>query len=187
MFDDNVCSLDEYYFPRRYVFVLLSFLGMVMLYALRVNLSVAIVSMVHPPLVENNNITNETITTTNETIITTTNTGGEFYWDERVQGIVLASFFWGYVITQLPGGRLADIFGTKWILFSGILFASVFTIVSPIAARMSYILFVVCRVFEGLFEVSLSHFTTTTTITFLPKGFHISCHALDAGQVASAE
>ena len=32
-------------------------------------------------------------------------------WHESKQGIILGMFFYGYVLTQLPGGRLAEIVG----------------------------------------------------------------------------
>ena len=32
-------------------------------------------------------------------------------WHESQQGIILGMFFYGYVLTQLPGGRLAEIIG----------------------------------------------------------------------------
>lgn len=113
---------------------------MVMLYALRVNLSVAIVSMVRT--------SNSTKQTLNES------QASQFDWDENTQGLVLGSFFWGYVISQLPGGRLADSFGSKWLLGFGIFMTSVLTIVSPLAANWSYKFFLVCRILEGVFEVS---------------------------------
>ena len=34
-------------------------------------------------------------------------------WQESQQGIILGMFFYGYVLTQLPGGRLAEIVGNK--------------------------------------------------------------------------
>ena len=72
------------------------FLGFVKVYAMRVNLSVAIVYMV------NNTTDNDTTT-------------GQFQWDEAQQGIILGMFFYGYVLTQVPGGRLAEVIGNRCI------------------------------------------------------------------------
>lgn len=74
---------------------------------------------------------------------------GEFDWDVQTQGYVLGSFFYGYVITQLPGGRLAELFGGKWIFGIGILVTSIFTLLTPIAAKYSVYALIGVRVFEG--------------------------------------
>ena len=29
----------------------------------------------------------------------------DFDWDSKIQGLILGSFFYGYIITQLPGGK----------------------------------------------------------------------------------
>ena len=65
---------------------------------MRVNLSVAIVYMV------NNSGKGHT----------------HFDWDEAQQGIILGMFFYGYVLTQLPGGRLAELVGGKWLFGVGV-------------------------------------------------------------------
>lgn len=36
---------------------------------------------------------------------------GPFVWDTEIQGVVLASFFYGYIVTQVPGGWLAGRYG----------------------------------------------------------------------------
>ncbi|XP_025207799.1 putative inorganic phosphate cotransporter [Melanaphis sacchari] len=59
----------------------------------------------------------------------------EFDWDEKTQGLILSSFFWGYVITQMPGGMLADLYGGKATLGLGMLFSSIGTIITPFVAR----------------------------------------------------
>lgn len=59
--------------------------------------------------------------------------GGEYDWDQEMQGIILSSFFWGYVITHLPGGVLAEKFGGKYTLGLGILSTALFTLATPIA------------------------------------------------------
>ena len=39
--------------------------------------------------------------------------------DDDYQGVILGMFFYGYVLTQLPGGRLAEIMGGKWLFGGG--------------------------------------------------------------------
>ncbi|XP_023012124.1 major Facilitator Superfamily Transporter 10 isoform X2 [Leptinotarsa decemlineata] len=79
-------------------------------------------------------------------------TSGEFNWDEHTQSIVLGSFFYGYVITQIPGGRLAEIFGSKRVYGIGVLVTSIFTLLTPIAARINFPLFIIVRIIEGMGE-----------------------------------
>ena len=43
----------------------------------------------------------------------------EFGWSSTTQGLVLSSFFVGYLSTQVLGGALADKFGGKWVLGVG--------------------------------------------------------------------
>lgn len=65
----------------------------------------------------------------------------------------MGSFFYGYVLTQVPGGRLAELFGGKLIYGIGVLMTAVFTLLSPIAARYNFTLFIIVRVLEGMGEV----------------------------------
>lgn len=129
---------------------------MIVLYSLRVNLSVAIVSMVKHgrkvPL-STFNVSQSSLATENEPSLEIISKG-EFEWDERVQGLVLGAFFWGYVVLQLPGGQMADRLGGKWLLGGSILGTALLTLFSPLAARLHYGAFIACRALEGLFEVS---------------------------------
>ena len=70
-----------------------------------------------------------------------------------VIGIVLSSFFYGYIITQLPGGVLALKCGGKNLFGLGILSTAVLTLLTPVAARASVGLLVALRVLIGLCEV----------------------------------
>jgi hypothetical protein len=69
-----------------------------------------------------------------------------------VQGLILGSFFYGYVCTQVPGGRLAELWGGKWLYGLGVLVTALFTLLTPWAARTSVYLLVAVRVMEGLGE-----------------------------------
>lgn len=80
--------------------------------------------------------------------------GGEFEWDEVQQGIILGSFFWGYVLTQLPGGIIAQRYGGKWPLGLGLLITAVFALLTPLAARTHVGFLIAARVIQGLGEVS---------------------------------
>lgn len=77
-------------------------------------------------------------------------------WDEKTQGLILSSFYWGYVITHLPGGMLAEKFGGKYSLGLGILSTAIFTLLTPAVVIMSkgdWRWLVGLRVIEGLGEV----------------------------------
>jgi len=126
--------------PKRYLLAILSFFGFLNVYALRVNLSVALVAMV----------SNRTITST--TGITIKTIPAEFSWDTKHQGIVLSSFFYGYIITQIPGGYLAAYFGGKALYGGGILLTALLTLLTPVAARTHFNLLIAVRVMEGFFE-----------------------------------
>ena len=65
-------------------------------------------------------------------------------------GVVLGSFYYGYMVLQIPGGYFAMKIGGTKIFGFGVLFASIFTLFTPLAARMSVWALVVLRIAEGL-------------------------------------
>lgn len=78
----------------------------------------------------------------------------EFDWNEKTQGLVLSSFFWGYVVTQMPGGMFADKYGGKATLGLGMLLSSIGTIITPFVARTyGPAALIVLRVVIGLAQV----------------------------------
>lgn len=81
---------------------------------------------------------------------------GEFDWDGEDQGIILGAFFWGYVVTQVPGGMLAERIGGKWPFGIGMLITALFSLLTPWAARTGKGMLIVVRVIQGLGEVSIS-------------------------------
>ena len=74
----------------------------------------------------------------------------EYNWDEATLGIILSSFFLGYTLLQIPGGWLADRFGGKKVLTVGVLWWSVFTIITPVARTITGMATV--RILMGLGE-----------------------------------
>ncbi|KAK1338249.1 hypothetical protein QTO34_001364 [Cnephaeus nilssonii] len=78
--------------------------------------------------------------------------GKRYKWDAETQGWILGSFFYGYIITQIPGGYVASKVGGKLLLGFGILGTSVFTLFTPIAADIGVGALIVLRALEGLGE-----------------------------------
>lgn len=82
--------------------------------------------------------------------------GKTYNWDAETQGWILGSFFYGYIITQIPGGYIAGKFGGKLLMGFGILGTAVFTLLTPVAANLGAGYLIAVRVLEGLGEVSVN-------------------------------
>lgn len=79
---------------------------------------------------------------------------GEFDWSEKTQGMILSAFYYGYIITHIPGGLLAQKFGGKQTLGLGIFSTALFTVLTPAVARMGSLQLIILRFLMGLGEVS---------------------------------
>jgi len=137
----------------RQVLNIMMILGFMLNYALRVNLTIAIVEMINPLAASNSTaILNGTETTT-QAVITTTEAplhdSVRFDWDEAQKQLILGSFFWGYVLTELPGGRLAELIGGHRVFGHSMFWASVITLVTPVTAHMGFKAMVILRVLLG--------------------------------------
>ena len=77
-------------------------------------------------------------------------------------GVVLGSFYYGYVALQIPGGWLAVKLGGTRLFGLAVLIASVLTTLTPLAARISVLLLIAVRVGEGLVLVSIKMLSSLT-------------------------
>ncbi|KAI2807432.1 hypothetical protein BLOT_005368 [Blomia tropicalis] len=116
-------------FGNRYRFVIafLIFCSTTAIYIGRINLSIAIVEMSLKSNKTNNNILTDacpaqTKSINQSTIIedkqTHSDKAKKFDWNETKQGIILGAFFWGYVLFQIPGGRMAEMYGPRFTVIS---------------------------------------------------------------------
>ncbi|KAL3889635.1 hypothetical protein ACJMK2_001971 [Sinanodonta woodiana] len=136
---------------QRHVLAFMAFLGFFNVYCLRVNLSVALVDMVvNSNSSSASNNSDECPGSLNDN--STSSKSGEFSWDESTQGIILGAFFYGYIVTQIPGGWLAERFGGKKLFGFGVLVTAVLTLLTPVAARLSLGTLIAVRVLEGIGE-----------------------------------
>ncbi|XP_059745726.1 sialin isoform X2 [Bos taurus] len=137
----------------RYNLAFLSFFGFFVLYSLRVNLSVALVDMVDSNTTAKDNRTSYECAEHSAPIKVLRNqTGKKYQWDAETQGWILGSFFYGYIITQIPGGYVASRSGGKLLLGFGVLGTAVFTLFTPLAADFGFGALVALRALEGLGE-----------------------------------
>lgn len=137
----------------------LGFFGFINVYALRVNMSVAIVCMVNRTAIKSSADDNQTSTTGSEGCGYTAGMNGttsaefedgDLVWDKTIQGLILGSFFWGYLVTQIPGGWVATKFGGKRVYGWSMMVATLLTFITPIAAQTSYIFLIVIRIILGV-------------------------------------
>ncbi|XP_024024266.1 probable anion transporter 6, chloroplastic [Morus notabilis] len=91
--------------PERYKLIGTTSLAFIICNMDKVNLSVAIIPMSH-----------------------------QFHWSSSVAGLVQSSFFWGYALSQLPGGWVAKISGGRKVLEIGVLTWSFATALVPVLA-----------------------------------------------------
>lgn len=76
--------------------------------------------------------------------------GADFNLSTSELGVVLSSFFAGYALMQMPGGWLADKFGSKPVMVCSIILWSIFTLFTGFAWSLFSLL--VIRFFFGIFE-----------------------------------
>jgi MFS family permease len=91
---------------KRYITAFMLYVGLFNVYAMRVNLSEAAEPM-----------------------------QDKFKWTDKTQGYVLSSFFWGYILGQIPGGFLATKIGGKRVFGLGVLSTGVLTLLLPLCAN----------------------------------------------------
>ena len=60
-----------------------------------------------------------------------------FDWDKAMQGQLLAAFYLGYMLMQVPGGLLAARYGPRRVVGAALLLSSACACLAPAAAVMS--------------------------------------------------
>lgn len=156
--------------PARFIFLFMSFFGCFLAYAYKVILSVTIVPMLGHKQV---NHTNSSVLNSAQVCMHDKHgesySDGDFDWNESQKALILGGFFYGYVITQIPGGMLAERFGGKWVLGFSILITGVLSAIAPPAAHLHYIAFFMVRFGQGLAEGVIFPAMNSMVAKWMPK------------------
>ncbi|XP_075977974.1 putative inorganic phosphate cotransporter [Anticarsia gemmatalis] len=114
-------------FGIRHLQTLMWFFAMVLGYGMRVNMSMAIVVMTDSAL-ENS-----------------------FNWSMQIQSVILSSFFWGYIVLQVPAGEMAARYGGRILILIAISINALVSLAIPYCAYFGgWQLVCACRVVQGL-------------------------------------
>jgi len=77
----------------------------------------------------------------------------KFEWNEYQQNSILGAFFILHVIMQIPGGVLAQRYGTKTVFGISNGVAAILSFAVPASAKFNYKALVALRVLQGLIAV----------------------------------
>eukprot|EP00096_Caligus_rogercresseyi_P006352 TRINITY_DN22728_c0_g1_i1.p1 TRINITY_DN22728_c0_g1~~TRINITY_DN22728_c0_g1_i1.p1 ORF type:complete len:635 (+),score=156.44 TRINITY_DN22728_c0_g1_i1:201-2105(+) len=115
---------------KRYTQAILVSIGFVISFGIRCNVGVATVKM------------------------SSTDKSGlsNFNWTPETIGFVDASFFWGYIVTQIPGGFLAAKFSPSFLFGTAIFTSSILNMFIPMATAWDYKAVIIIRICQGLVE-----------------------------------
>ncbi|XP_022170952.1 sialin-like [Myzus persicae] len=158
-------KLNSKHGSQRWVMALMGMMGVTIAYVMRACLSITLTQMVRPVVVVDGGersvrhdycpmpqSSSHGQPKSNRTEISEDEFKNRFDWDEKTQGEILSSFYYGYILTHLPGGILSQRFGGKHTMGLGILSTAVFTLMTPYVAYMGTRSLTVLRFLEGLGE-----------------------------------
>jgi len=93
----------------------------------------------------------------------------QFGWTQTAKGMVLSSFFVGYMLFMVASGWLATRFGGKRVLAFSVAWWSAFTILTPMAASVSIAVLVATRIALGIGEAAVMPATYELFSRWVPQ------------------
>nr|XP_002131022.1 sialin-like [Ciona intestinalis] len=159
----------ENWIECRFVLTALFFLGMMNMYMMRANLSVAMVAMVDSKQLARNKNQSLVACNADELKIVADNfpnvtqppveqtedelhyqNSETFEWDSPTRGWILGAFYYGYMTTQIIGGFLEHKFGGKIVFGGAVFMSSLLSMLTPTMARMGPWYLMATRVLLGV-------------------------------------
>ncbi|KAL1497206.1 hypothetical protein ABEB36_008203 [Hypothenemus hampei] len=138
--------------PIRFWIAVMVFASTYINYTTRSNMSISITSMVNraKEKVIPECKRNEYNSSSNYTIKKLPDYGPRYDWNEDVQGFILGSYFWGYVISSAPGGFIAEWLGPFNTIFYAQIITAIFNSLSVWGAQWHFGALICCRFVLGL-------------------------------------
>ncbi|XP_014215997.1 putative inorganic phosphate cotransporter [Copidosoma floridanum] len=124
---------------QKWVFAVMSFFSVLCMFAMRLCLPLTIPKMVksiehttkhHDDACPGPNVTVTGVVHNNSSDIPNSVV---YDWSEYTQGVILGSFYWGFVVSHVPGGIAAERYGGKHTLGLGLASTAICTILTPLS------------------------------------------------------
>nr|XP_035153235.2 sodium-dependent phosphate transport protein 3 isoform X5 [Callithrix jacchus] len=150
------CSLGPDFCSLRYGLALIMHFSNFTMITQRVSLSIAIIAMVNST--QQHGLSNastegpfaDAFNNSSISIKEFDTKATVYQWSPETQGIIFSSINYGIILTLIPSGYLAGIFGAKQMLGAGLLLSSLLTLFTPLAADFGVTLVIVVRTVQGM-------------------------------------
>lgn len=95
-----------------------------------------------------------------------------FNWTVGTESALDSSFFWGYLVTQVPGGFLASLYPANKVFGAAIAMSSFLNLLVPGALKVDPVVDMFVQVLKGLVEVRLRVPYKSTYFVKYPLAFY---------------
>ncbi|XP_040167226.1 putative inorganic phosphate cotransporter [Anopheles arabiensis] len=140
-------------FPKRMIVTVMIFVACTASFMLRVHMSINLLAMIQPTVSNNSFIitnstvaissnqehSNETFTKDDNHIVPTLavpDYGPRYDWKQNIQSHILGAYFYGYLLTSLPAGPLAERYGPQRLIGYSFLLCAIVTALFPLLAAI---------------------------------------------------
>lgn len=156
--------------PARALTCIMGFLCTVFAYIFRQTLSYALTEIVSKP---HENKTGEgicpQIADAYSSVDADLDGSKRFDWTQKEQGVVLSSFYWGYIATHIPAALLAQHIGGRDVAIIGTAICAIFTLLTPLAiVECGYYGLLFVRVMVGFGEGFVFPACSTLVAAWIP-------------------
>ncbi|KAF8796565.1 putative inorganic phosphate cotransporter like protein [Argiope bruennichi] len=160
--------VTTYVIPKRYIFSVLCFTACCIAVSYNINLSIAIVSMVKH---------DKKFVTEPTQLVTLQGQTEKVTWDANIESVALGAVYYGQLISFIPGGRMAELYGGKRMIIICTLISSLATLLLPITAVWSPYTFIIMRILVGVGTgpiIPIVFYMLSRWIPEHERGFHAS-------------